>query len=236
MPGLSRAEANPYADELVRNFDDLRALHQASPSLSRTILVNSAKASLVGAGLDLTVGALVDLSTEGQIDWTRRAKSALVTFGAVGAGSEIGQGTVAFMTRNPILARFAERSSRVLGLGSSSIVTNTLGSAVGAGAASVFLAYGGYLMGLYDLETANRVAVSGAAGAAASALFVGGAFAAAAAFGTLAPAPRLARFRARRSPTRPSPGSAAAPSRPVEAGWPWARRSSPEARSWWCWA
>lgn len=184
VPGISRTQANQYADELVKNLDDLRALHQASPSLSRTILVNSAKAGLVGAGLDLTMGILADLSKEGEIDWTRRVKSALVTFSAVGAGTAIGQGMVAFLTRNPILAQFAEHSSQVLGLGASSIVTNTLGSAVGAGAASIFLAYGGYLMGLYDLEAANRMAIAGTAGAAASALFVGGAFAAAAAFGT----------------------------------------------------
>jgi hypothetical protein len=117
------------------------------------------------AMIDVAIQAAAEYRKFGSVNWHRVGSSALVTFTGTAVGTGVGQGAVVVMTENPIAYQFMSRSTAILGLGSRSLTTNMLGGAIGGGVASVLIAYGGYFAGLYDLQTANRMAITGGAGA-----------------------------------------------------------------------
>jgi hypothetical protein len=171
-PGMVSADVDHYSRAIVRSTRDLESLFSTSPrSLASTIALNIVKIGGIMTAFDVAVQAIGEYRHTGRVDWRRVAISGGITFIGTTAGSAADQGAMVVITKNPIAYQFMHRTSQILGIGSTSLATSVLGGAVGSGVATLLFAYGGYFAGLYDLETANRMVVSGGAG-----LITGGAF------------------------------------------------------------
>lgn len=184
-PAMSEADLRRYSTEIVRSSRDLNAVLSSSPrSLTSTIVRNSMLSGAVGGGLDVVFQAGWQYYETGRVNWRRVAISGGIAFAGSALGSGAGQVAVVLVTRNPVVYQFMARTSATLGLGSTSLATNGLGGMIGGGVASLFMAYGGWLAGMYDARTANRMAMAGGASALAASMFGVGMFSLVATFGT----------------------------------------------------
>ena len=170
FPSMSRTDVDDFARSLTQSPRDLERLFAAN---SRTLLGSTTRASLItgslAGGVDTIFQAAFQYYIDGRVDWGVVARSGIANFGGGAVGTGAGQGTVIFMTRNAIARQFAQRTSQILGVGSARLVTRVAGLGVGGAAANIATAYLGYVLGLYDLDTANRIGVTGIAGLAAGA-------------------------------------------------------------------
>jgi hypothetical protein len=187
-PRLTAREVQDYARLIRTNPKSLEEVleNQGYWTTGRTIAFNSAVAGGVAAVLDVGVQVASQLLNGEPLDLGRIGRSAGVSAVAGATGAAAGQELVNLMVRNPnlYLARFSTRVASSLGIGSSRFANQLLGGAAGGGIASVIMAYGSYLAGLCDLETAHRSAVAGVAGTIGGAVTGGAIMATAIALGT----------------------------------------------------
>lgn len=184
-PTMSEADIRRYSTEIIRSNRDLNAMLSSSPrSLTSIIVRNSILSGVVGGGLDVVVQAGWQYYQTGGVNWRRVAISGGIAFAGSALGAGAGQVAVVLVTRNPVIYQYMARASATLGLGSTSLATNGLGGMIGGGVASLFIAYGGWLAGMYDARTANRMAMAGGASAFAASMFGVGVFSLVATFGT----------------------------------------------------
>ena len=184
-PTMSDADVRMYSSEIVRTTRDFKGLFSSSQrSLSSRIARNSILAGAGGAGLDVAIQTVWQFHQTGRVNWRPVAISGGITLVGSAVGSGMGQGAVVLITSNPIAYQFMQRTSLLLGLGSTSLAANGLGSLIGGGFASVFIAYGGWLAGQYDMKTANRMALAGGTAVFAATAFGVGVFSLASAIGT----------------------------------------------------
>jgi hypothetical protein len=184
-PRMIEADVQLYSREIVRSTREFRDIFSSSPrSWPRAVVHSSLWTGVVGAGLDVAIQAAWQLHQAGRVDSRSVATSGAVTLLGTAGGAGLGQWTAVVVVRNPIAYQFMQRTSLLLGLGSTGLVTNGLGSLVGGGFASIFIAYGGWIAGLYDARTANRMAAAGSAAAVAATAFGVGVFSLASAIGT----------------------------------------------------
>jgi hypothetical protein len=134
---------------------------------------SGATAVLVAVPLELAFQAF----GESPLDWPRVAGVGGLAGGSAAVGNLVGNATTFALARTELGYSASVAVADILGLRSASRFANVAGGAVGGGATAILFAYGGYWLGYYDLKTANRSAVAGAAGvgagAAASALTLG---------------------------------------------------------------
>jgi hypothetical protein len=183
-PFMATSDVDQYAKQIVRTTKDFERLLSSRPNnAATTVALNSLKFGGAMAVIDITLQAVLQYRETGTVNWGRVGTSGAVTLVGTSAGRAVGQGMVIVMTKNPIAYQFMQRTSDLLGMGSRSLATNVLGGTIGGGVTTLFLAYGGYFAGLYDLQTANRMAISGGAGVLAGAALYTGAFTLVATFG-----------------------------------------------------
>jgi hypothetical protein len=170
FPSMSRTDVDDFARSLTQSPRDLERLFASNP---RSLLGSTARATLLAGalagGVDTIFQAAFQYYIGGRVDWGVAARSGIANFGGGAVGAGAGQGAVIFLTRNAIGQQFAQRTSQILGVGSARLVTRVTGFGVGGAVANIATAYLGYALGLYDLETANRIGVVGIAGLAAGA-------------------------------------------------------------------
>jgi hypothetical protein len=184
-PALAPGEVDHYSHQIVRTTRDLEGFFGSRPqSVARTVVRNSLGTGGVVAVVDVAIQAIVQSRGRGEVNWNDVALSGGVTLLGTTVGSAAGQGSIVFMTENAIAHQFMSRTASMLGIGSRNLATNALGGGLGGGVASVLIAYGGYFAGVYDLQTANRMAIAGGAGVAAGFAFTWGMSALASAIGT----------------------------------------------------
>jgi hypothetical protein len=160
LPHLNKAEI----DGLARTFS---AKHGASVlsdtsdlSLKNAIYSNSLKAGLAG-GLLLGLVEAGNQLSDGEFDPLSLGRSTALGLASGGVAVAAGQLTTANLISRQAFAQSAAR----IGV-STSALANSAGVVSGSSAASLLIAYGGWLAGAYDLDTANRAASIGLAGTA----------------------------------------------------------------------
>jgi len=170
--GLSDADSIAYARRVLKQYNS-RAL-MGEFSLAKSVIVNSATATAVGAAID----AAIQLIGTGEIDYAALGMNA----GGVFLGSTAGQLTHIALTR-PVAYNLVQRISGPLHC-STPMATSLLSSMAGGVATSAFLSYGAYFLGYADLKTANRQMIIGTASTGAGAAFTCGAMWVATTWGT----------------------------------------------------
>ena len=125
---------------------------------------SGAAAILIAVPLELVFQAF----SNNPLDWSHLGGIGALAGGSGAAGNAVGNATTA-LVRRELGHSASTAAAEILGLRSASRFANVAGGAVGGGAAGVLFAYGGYWLGYYDLQTANRTAIVGVAGAGAGA-------------------------------------------------------------------
>jgi hypothetical protein len=138
----------------------------AQSSFKNFTTIEAAKAGTAGVLIVVPVEIAFQLINGGQVDWQRVAGVGVLAGGSAVGGSLMGNGTTRlFMSKYGVSASSAV--AELVGLRSASHFANGVGGLVGGGTTVVLFAYGGYWLGYYDLQTANRSAVAGIAGVGA---------------------------------------------------------------------
>lgn len=163
LPYLSDNECRDYAQKIVDKRTNVEDIRIPSNSFAKTVFATSLKAGTAGAIFALAVEA-ISQGLNGRLDYQRLFGNAALGFGAVGAGTAVGQITTAAIIKSRIAHAALTETASSLGI-SSSFLGNAVGSSVGAGVSFIIFAYGGYLLGYYDSYTANKIAISGLIGA-----------------------------------------------------------------------
>lgn len=185
MPHLADDDIRHLAAGSVRGVRDMeQSLSAMGRPLWRQVTMTSVAAGGVAAVLDPLITIGVDLWTGRRIEPARLAMGSALAMVSVAIGAEAGQATVIVMTHNPVLNQFAQRTSAVLGLNGTSILSRGMGMSVGGGVAAIITSYGQYLLGWTDLQTANRMAIAGTASMAGGVVFTTGTMGLIATFGT----------------------------------------------------
>jgi len=170
--GLSDADSIAYARKVLKQYNS-RAL-MGEFSLAKSVIVNSATATAVGAAIDVAI----QLISTGEVDYAALGMNA----GGVFLGTTAGQLTHIALTR-PVTYNLVQRISGPLHC-STPMATSLLSSMAGGVATSAFLSYGAYFLGYADLKTANRQMIIGTASTGAGAAFTCGAMWVATTWGT----------------------------------------------------
>jgi hypothetical protein len=139
--------------------------------------VEATKAGTAGVLIAVPVEIAFEVINGGQVNWQRVAGVGVLAGGSAAIGSTLGNATTFALLRTEAGYSASSAVAELVGLRSASHFANGAGGLVGGGATAVLFAYGGYWLGYYDLQTANRSAVAGVAGVgagtAASALTFG---------------------------------------------------------------
>jgi hypothetical protein len=138
------------------------------------------------AGGGFLVGFLVDAGAQlyetGHIDWDRSLKTGVLGAAAGFAGYFTGSQVSALLQGTEVgrnlLAAIATRSLPAVSIASA------FGSLAGGTATTAVFAYGAYLLGLCDIDTAHRQFAAGVGGVVVGTIFTTGTLAAITAFGT----------------------------------------------------
>jgi hypothetical protein len=164
LPGLGKSEIRAIAQKINGDLNELLTRKSFSNWGLKTSLSGTASGALLAGVIDLGFQAV----DGGQVDWVRTAKTAALGAGAGAAahGAGILAAKVLTQTTGGVIARQMATS---LGVGAGAL-RSFASSAAGGGIASIVFAYGGYVLGLYDITTANRNALAGGIGAGAGAL------------------------------------------------------------------
>jgi hypothetical protein len=176
MPYLDSAEARRLAQGIqttARTPED--ALVRSS--LKRFAIVQTAKTGAAGVLIVLPIELAMQLFDNEPEDWSRVAGVAGLAGGSAAVGNLAGSTTTYVLVRTKLGYSASVEAAEILGLRSAGRFANVAGGAVGGSTIAVLFAYGGYWLGYYDIQTANRSAVAGlagvGAGTAASALTLG---------------------------------------------------------------
>lgn len=170
-PHITEAEAASSAKEMVKEAKDLQEIvEQARLNLFKTLAVSTALAGIIGGVFVGGIEALSELINEGHVNLSRVSKSFLMGSASAASGVLSGQGAVIWLTKTQLGYRISESLSSLLHTPSTALSANMLGALVGGSVASIVLALGGVMLGLYDEGAACRIAAVGLVGTAAGSL------------------------------------------------------------------
>ena len=168
MPYLDADEARRLAQGIqstAKTAED--ALVQSS--FKNFTAVETAKAGTAGVLIAVPIEVAFQIITGGQVDWQRVAGVGVLAGGSAAIGSTLGNATTFALLRTEAGYSASSAVAELVGLRSASHLAKGAGGLVGGGATAIFFAYGGYWLGYYELQTANRSAVAGVAGVGAGA-------------------------------------------------------------------
>jgi hypothetical protein len=183
MPYLDADEARRLAQGIqstAKTAED--ALAQSS--FKNFTAIEAGKAGTVGVLIAVPIEIAFQLINGGQVDWQRAAGVGVLAGGSAAIGSTLGNTTTFALLRTEAGYSASSAVAELVGLRSASHFANGAGGLVGGGATAILFAYGGYLFGYYDLQTANRSAVAGVAGVGAGAAASAATLGVVAAYGT----------------------------------------------------
>jgi hypothetical protein len=164
-PHLTSDHIDNLAEKIVQGqkLDDVLAGFGRKQLYSQ-FGMSSLKTAGIGGILAVGGEALGQFLSDGQLDASRLGKVGALGLGATGLGTASGQVVTLAATKAGTLNSVA----RQVGLGSTRFGGQILGGTSGGIVTTVAFAYGGLAMGLYDLQTANLLAGTGATGVVAS--------------------------------------------------------------------
>lgn len=162
MPYLDSAEARHLAKGIQATANTAEEA-LARSSFTRFATQGAAKAGVAGVLVAVPIEIATQLFSGAHVDWSRVADMGGLAAGSAAGGSLAGNFTSRVLMSKQVGSASAQ-TAKILGLKSASRFANVAGRAVGGGATASLFAYGGYGLGYYDLQTANRFAVAGVAG------------------------------------------------------------------------
>jgi hypothetical protein len=183
LPHVTPEDAEKMASRIVRTVGTAEEALTVAPYWQL-----AAKQAVRTGGLGILVAVpievVAELSSQGRIDLARVGGVAILSGASAALGSEVGNLTVALLIRTETGYATSSTAAELLGLGSASRFANLAGGVTGGGVAAIAFAYGGYWLGYYDLQTANRIATASAVGAGAGAVAYATTLSLVAAYGT----------------------------------------------------
>lgn len=169
--GLSDADSIIIAKKVL-DQNSVREL-MGEYSLTKTVAMNTLKATVLGVALDAGIQLLLTQDLDG--------KMLSLSAGGVAFGATVGQVTHMALTR-PTGYYAVKKISGPLRI-TTPTATSLVSSVAGGVATSAVLSYGAYFLGYGDLKTANRQMIIGSASAGAGAAFTSGAMLMASTYG-----------------------------------------------------
>ncbi len=166
IPALSKSESDIYAKNILKNAKDYQNLVSSEnyPSVYKVMAQNSIKAGIIGSTIVIGTEVTFQLVNDGKINYMKLGKTGGVAFVSISSGVAVGQLASLSFTKNQILHSFAQSTAKQLGVQSASLVTNAISRSISGIFSSCLFAYGGYYLGLHDIDTANKQFVAGAVG------------------------------------------------------------------------
>ena len=169
MPHVDNGEAHSLARGAVRSAHSMEEALSSRP-FARYAALESIKIGAYSMLLVLPVELGAALLTGESPDWSRALGMASLAGGSALAGNALGNATSYALLNSSYGYSASSRMSELTGLRSAGRFANLTGGVVGGGATGILFAYGGYWLGYYDLQIANRAAAAGLAGASAGTL------------------------------------------------------------------
>lgn len=179
QPHLSNNEISEQARALARETA-ASGLSFERPRMRDRFRKSTAVGVLLASGIDIGI----QLWTTGEVDPEQVAVNAFAGGTGVGSGYITGFATTRTLMNTRIGLNLSRQVASSMGLASTSLSANLLGSAAGGTVAGVTFSYVLYITGYADLETANRMAIAGAAGSLAGVAVTATTTSLVAAFGT----------------------------------------------------
>lgn len=167
-PLMSEREVQTAAQERIaktKSIEDLLTRVQ----LKQFAAAESIRAGVAGALLVMPIELASQLFQDRPVDWSRVAGMGGLAGASAGAGSVAGNATTFVLMRPGLGSSASVAAAEMLGLKSASRFANVSGGVAGGGVAAILFAYGGWGLGYYDLQSANRSAAAGVVGAGAGA-------------------------------------------------------------------
>lgn len=155
LPNLSDRELEELTDDIAKRYKNGELLDNTRP-VWKDITIQS----LYSAGIASVVDVGMQLIMTGKVNIRRTILSSISAF----LGTSAGQVFSIMLIKNPGIV---QTTTRALGMGSFTFVRNALSGSAAGSLASIFVAYGGLMLGLYNTRTANEIAISGLCGTAA---------------------------------------------------------------------
>ncbi len=163
VPHLDPGEARHLAQGIQSTA--LNAEETLSPrSFGRFASSQSAKSATLGVGVAIPLDIAVQLLSGGTMDWSHVAGIGLLAGGSSAVGDFIGNAATYGLIRYEFGYAASTAAAEIVGMRSASKLASCAGGSIGSGAAVVLFAYGGYFLGYYDIQTANRSAFAGGVG------------------------------------------------------------------------
>lgn len=176
MPHLEADEAKHLAQGIQSTAKTAEeALSRTS--FTRFTTLEASKAGTVGVLVVVPLEIALQLFNGDTVDWSRVAGVGGLAGASAAIGNAVGNYATLKLMEKGIGYSASVATAEILGLRSASRFANAAGGVTGGGVTAILFAYGGWGLGYYDLQTANRSAVAGVAGvgagAAASAVTLG---------------------------------------------------------------
>lgn len=176
MSYLSKEEATRLAQGIQNTAKTAEDILKKT-SFSRFVTTQSAKAGMAGAVVALPLETLSQLLGNNPPDWSRVVEVSALAGLSASAGNAAGNAATYALLQTERGYATASTATQFLGLRSAGRFAKLAGGTASGGVTSVLFAYGGYLLGWHDIQTANRSTVAGfagtGAGATASAMTLG---------------------------------------------------------------
>lgn len=183
MPYLDPRDARQMAAGVRRSASSLEEV-LSRRSFTNEVARRAGGTAAVAMMFALPVDIAMQMLAGGERDWARTAGITGLAGGSGFAGAALGHATAYALLRTPSGYSMSQRLAEATGLRSPLRVANLGGGLAGGASATLLFAYGGYWLGYYDLQSANRAALAGGIGFGAGALFSATTMALISAYGT----------------------------------------------------
>jgi len=185
LPKIPKSEVEITARKIAKDAKDLeKLLHLPRESFFKQSMNGAVVAGSVTALLDGVLQLSLGYYFEKKVDMPRLFGSVGLSFLSGGSGYLAGQYASASLINSNILDSVIKPGTSIYGTTARTLAANELSSIAGGSVAVALFAYGSFLMGYTDIDTAHRSAIIGLSGVGAGALAGAGITGAVVFFGT----------------------------------------------------
>ena len=185
LPKISKSEVEITARKIAKDAKDLeKLLHLSREGFFKQSLKGAVVAGGAVALLDGVLQVSLGYYFEKKVDMPRLVGSVGLSFLSGGSGYLAGQYASASLINSNVLDSIIKPGTSIYGTTARTLASNELSSIAGGSVAVALFAYGSYLMGYTDIDTAHRSAIIGLSGVGAGVLAGAGITSAVVFFGT----------------------------------------------------
>lgn len=185
LPNIPKSEVDVTAKNISKNVKDIeKLLTLTREGFFKQSLNGAVVAGSVTALLDAVLHVSLGYYFEKKVDMQRLVGSVGLSFLSGGSGYLAGQYASASLINSNVLDSIIKPGTSIYGTTARTLAANELSSIAGGSVAVALFAYGSYLMGYTDIDTAHRSAIIGLSGVGVGALASVGITSAVVFFGT----------------------------------------------------